>query len=69
MDECDQAGRSERLFLRQAIDQARSKTSAAESLTECEDCGEKIPEGRRRAVPGCTRCIECETEFERRHGS
>jgi phage/conjugal plasmid C-4 type zinc finger TraR family protein len=35
------------------------------SATECEECGEPIPEARRRAVPGCTRCTECQKEFER----
>jgi len=30
----------------------------------CEDCGGDIPEARRRVVPGCTRCIECQKLFE-----
>ena len=30
----------------------------------CEDCGEVIPEKRRKAVPGCLRCIGCQREFE-----
>ncbi|MFH1027804.1 MAG: TraR/DksA C4-type zinc finger protein [Pseudomonadota bacterium] len=33
----------------------------------CEDCGEMIPEARRRAVPGCKRCLSCQTEFEQIH--
>lgn len=32
----------------------------ATSALVCEDCGEPIPEPRRRASPGCTRCIECQ---------
>ena len=36
-------------------------------LTVCEDCGEEIPEARRRAALGCRRCIDCQTLFERRH--
>ncbi|KGJ15010.1 DksA/TraR family C4-type zinc finger protein [Paracoccus sanguinis] len=36
-----------------------------ESLTECADCGEPIPEARRRAVPGVTLCIGCQTEADR----
>lgn len=35
------------------------------SATECEDCGEPIPEKRRMAVPGCDRCVECQEFFER----
>lgn len=34
----------------------------------CEDCGMEIPEGRRRAVPGCTRCVSCQDAFERMGG-
>lgn len=32
----------------------------AESRKVCIDCGEPIPEARRLAVPGCTRCVECQ---------
>ena len=31
-----------------------------ESLTECADCGEPIPEARRQAVPGVRRCVACQ---------
>lgn len=31
----------------------------------CEGCGEEIPDARRKAVPGCTRCVSCQTEAER----
>jgi len=34
----------------------------------CEDCGEEIPEARRRAAPGCSRCISCQQDFERMKG-
>lgn len=30
----------------------------------CEDCDEPIPEIRRQAVQGCTRCIDCQTLHE-----
>lgn len=29
------------------------------SATECEDCGEEIPEGRRNAVKGVKLCTAC----------
>jgi phage/conjugal plasmid C-4 type zinc finger TraR family protein len=29
------------------------------SATRCGRCGVLIPRGRRDAVPGCTRCVEC----------
>lgn len=34
------------------------------SLTHCDDCGESIPQKRREAAPGCTRCITCQDEAE-----
>ena len=30
------------------------------SLERCRECGDKIPEKRRAAVPGCTLCVECQ---------
>lgn len=36
-----------------------------ESLSECADCGEPIPEGRRRAVPGVRLCVACQSEADR----
>lgn len=47
---------------------ARIRSDAAgtgEGPRECEDCGEPIPEARRQAVPGCTRCVRCQEKFER----
>lgn len=35
------------------------------SATVCE-CGNAIPEGRRRAIPGVQFCVECQTDIERR---
>ncbi len=29
------------------------------SAHECDTCGTEIPEGRRRAVPGCKSCVVC----------
>ncbi|TPL49104.1 TraR/DksA family transcriptional regulator [Mesorhizobium sp. B2-4-4] len=29
------------------------------------DCGERIPDDRRRAMPRATRCVDCETFIER----
>ncbi len=41
---------------------AQGKT---DSLADtCADCGEHIPPARRLAVPGCTRCVACQTEAE-----
>lgn len=32
---------------------------------DCQDCGDPIPEARRAAVPGCTRCVDCQGVFEK----
>ena len=37
----------------------------AESATECAGCGDEIPEARRQAVLGCTRCRDCQDKFDR----
>lgn len=31
----------------------------------CEDCLEAIPEARRLAMPGCTRCVNCQSMADR----
>ncbi|TPJ83860.1 TraR/DksA family transcriptional regulator [Mesorhizobium sp. B2-6-3] len=31
------------------------------------ECGERIPDDRRRAVPTTTRCVDCETFIERQN--
>ena len=49
--------------IEEAIDRARSRLPRGESLGQCEQCGETIPEARRKAVPGVRLCISCqETE-------
>lgn len=37
-----------------------------ESLTECAECGDEIPEARRLAIKGCTMCVHCQQLEERR---
>lgn len=39
-----------------------------ESATECDSCGDDIPEARRQAVPGCRFCLECQSRQEVRRG-
>ena len=39
-----------------------------ESALECVDCGVDIPEGRRKAVPGCQLCADCKQLMEVRRG-
>lgn len=37
-----------------------------ESLFECIECGEEIPEARRQAIKGVTMCVHCQQLEERR---
>ena len=47
-----------------AVSLARSRMPKGESLTRCQECGEKIPEGRRKALPGVRLCVACQSEYE-----
>ena len=40
-----------------------------ETATECEDCGDDIPEARRQAAPGTQRCVHCQGAFEGLRGA
>jgi len=48
-----------------AVNRARSQMAGGRSLEECEECGAAIPEARRRAVAGVTRCVACQEAAER----
>jgi phage/conjugal plasmid C-4 type zinc finger TraR family protein len=39
--------------------------SSTISATECVDCGDTIPEARRKAMPGVYQCIQCRSLFEK----
>lgn len=47
------------------IARVRSRMPKGESLTECEECGEPIPEARRKALPGVRLCIACREEEDK----
>jgi len=66
MDEADFAQVASDFYLAGALAEhfARSVAKGA-SRMECIDCEEEIPEARREAVPGCTRCVECQEGAER----
>ncbi len=41
-----------------------NQTRQDEAADDCADCGEPIPEARKAAMPGCRRCVECQTMHE-----
>ena len=47
-----------------AIKEARA-CLCDEGADECEDCGEPIPEERRRAMPSARTCVRCQERRER----
>jgi len=66
MDEADIAQANQEHFERLALQRQRDLMPRGEAAEECEDCGADIPEKRRQAAPGCTRCVFCQQRFERR---
>jgi len=66
MDQFDRATQLEEAARAIALAKVLARTQGAgESLHHCIDCGVDIPEARRRAVPGCQRCVDCQAEVER----
>lgn len=49
-----------------AVQLAKSRLPSGESLSKCDECGDAIPEGRRKAIPGVRLCIECQSELEKK---
>ena len=47
--------------------QAAASRPQGSSREHCKDCGQAIPEKRRQAAVGCTRCIRCQTACEKGH--
>lgn len=37
------------------------------SAMRCDNCDEPLPEARRIAYPGCTMCVDCQADAERRN--
>jgi len=51
------------------VQRARSQLPRGESLEFCEECGEPIPEARRKAIPGVRLCVECQSELDKKQSS
>ena len=46
------------------VERARSALPEGESLEHCEECGARIPEARRKALPGVRLCVTCQEEHD-----
>jgi phage/conjugal plasmid C-4 type zinc finger TraR family protein len=65
MDEADRTQEIREVYENAMLKQRiRNATALPEFRHTCEDCDRVIPDRRRRANPGATRCIKCQTEFE-----
>jgi phage/conjugal plasmid C-4 type zinc finger TraR family protein len=55
--------------IKDAIKRARSQAPKGPSLKHCDECDAKIPEARRKAVPGVRLCVACQTEQDKQQAS
>lgn len=62
----DQASALEEMMRDHAIQSHRLNHSAV-SAEHCGECGDSLPEARRKAYPGCTMCVECQADAEKRN--
>ncbi|MDU1353732.1 TraR/DksA family transcriptional regulator [Citrobacter freundii] len=61
----DQASALEEMMRDHAI-QAHRLNHSAVSATHCEECSDSLPDARRKAYPGCTMCVGCQSDMELR---
>lgn len=60
----DRASEQEQWLRDQALAVAREHEKSTVVSYGCHDCGEALSEARRNAQPHCTRCVECQTDYE-----
>jgi phage/conjugal plasmid C-4 type zinc finger TraR family protein len=70
MDDADKGSKNTAFFNDLAVAAVRagiaSGASTRPSAFYCANCDEPIPQARREAEPGCTLCVACQAELERR---
>lgn len=55
--------------LSDAVQRARSQLPRGESLDVCEECGDPIPDARRKAIPGVRLCVACQSELDKQQSA
>jgi RNA polymerase-binding protein DksA len=68
IQDLDQAEASRDLAELRTLDAARARLDEG-SYGICTNCGQDIGFERLRANPGAERCIQCQTQFEKTHGT
>lgn len=66
MDIIDSASEVEELQRNAALAAHRMNRDAVSAM-RCSDCDEELPQARRIAYPGCTMCVSCQADAERRN--
>lgn len=66
MDIIDNASTLEDLHRDAALSMHRLNHSAI-SATHCVECDEELLDKRREAYPGCTMCVSCQDDAEKRN--
>lgn len=52
-----------------AVQRAREALGHGESERYCQECGEPIPEARRKALKGVRYCLACQAEQDKKHAA
>jgi|GEM_PF-555250 len=69
MDQVDMAEKLITEHLERVIAAARGITINTRAnrtpVKKCVECNDLIPVKRRRAIPGCVRCVDCEEDHEK----
>ncbi len=55
--------------IKDGIKRARTQLREGPGLKRCEECDAKIPEARRKAVPGVRLCVTCQEISDRAQGA
>jgi len=55
--------------IKDGIERVRSQLPKGASLKRCEECDAKIPEGRRKALPGVRLCVACQEVHDAQAGA
>lgn len=67
MDDIERAQMLEGVYRKHALAaHAAQRKSCMTEVLDCEECGDPIPEARRKASPGCVYCVECQRELRPR---
>ncbi|MDV7340995.1 TraR/DksA C4-type zinc finger protein [Terasakiella sp. A23] len=59
MDQVDLAQKLEQEYLQRSLSTLNGSSSSRPSATHFADCGEAIPDGRRKIIPGVQKCVNC----------